>query len=133
MSIVPGTPRRRWRPLCSWFSRTLAGSLVMTLAVLSAGVAAAQDDDPFDSAAPSSAGMPGKDLVVMVLSWGMWLGLAACGLAILYGAATWAGFGSSSAGRAVHGKTYVFAGLIGAAVIGLAPTAVSMLFDAGSG
>jgi hypothetical protein len=105
----------------------------MTFAVMSAGVVAAQDDDPLDSAAPSSRGMPGGDLVVTVLSWGMWLALAACGLAILYGAATWAGFGSASAGRAVHGKTYVFAGLIGAAVVGLAPTAVSMLFDAGSG
>ncbi len=131
-SVADGGRRSRWSRWRVW--QALAGSLVLTFAVLSAGVVAAQDDDdPLASAAPSSRGMPGGDLVVRVLSWGMWLGLAACGGAILYGAATWAGFGSASAGRAVHGKTYVFAGLVGAAVIGLAPTAVSMLFDAGAG
>ena len=88
-------------------------------------------DDPVSGAAPSSAGMPGVALVKSILGWGMWLGLAACALVIVYGAATWAGFGSASSGRAVHGKTYVMAGLIGALVIGLVPTAVSMLFQAG--
>ena len=75
--------------------------------------------------------MPGGPLVRQLLGWGMWLGLAACLVVTLYGAATWAGWGSASAGRAVHGKTYVIAGLIGAAIIGLAPTIVSMMFDAG--
>ena len=86
---------------------------------------------PLDDASPSSQGMPGGPQVVQFLSWGMWLGLAAAGAAIIYGAATWRGFGSASAGRAVEGKTYVIAGLVGAFVIGLAATAVNLMFAAG--
>ena len=71
-------------------------------------------------------------MVTQILGWLMWLGLAACGAAILYGAASWRGWGSASSGRAVEGKTYVISGAIGALVIGLAPTVVKMLFDAGS-
>ncbi len=86
---------------------------------------------PIDGTSPSSAGMPGAGFVRQLLSWGQWLGLAACGLAIIYGAATWAGFGTASAGRAATGKTYVIAGGAGAAVLGLLPFIVSMLFAAG--
>ncbi len=109
--------------------------LVLAVAVLAPwlfGAPAAAQDSPLDGASPSGSGMPARDLIRDVLSWGMYVGLGACGAAILFGGATWAGFGSASAGRAVHGKTYVIAGLIGAAVIGIAPTAVNMLFDAGS-
>ena len=52
------------------------------------------------------------------------------GLAILYGAATWRGMNGNT-GRGVEGKMYVAAGAIGAMVIGLAPTIVRVLFDAG--
>ncbi len=86
---------------------------------------------PIDGTSPSSAGMPGAGFVRQLMGWGQWLGLAACGLAIIYGAATWAGFGTASAGRAATGKTYVLAGGAGAAVLGLLPFIVSMLFDAG--
>ncbi len=111
----------RWALVACWLSLPQ---------LLFAGSVSAEG--PLDDASPSSAGLPGKELIRDVLSWGMYLGLGACGAAILFGGATWAGFGSASAGRAVHGKTYVIAGLIGAAVIGLAPTAVNMLFEAGS-
>ena len=102
--------------------------LVLLAVVVPAGRASAS---PLDDASPSSQGMPGGPQVVQFLSWGMWLGLAAAGAAIIYGAATWRGFGSASAGRAVEGKTYVIAGLVGAFVIGLAATAVNLMFAAG--
>ena len=76
--------------------------------------------------------MPGAALVRQILGWLSWLGLAACAAVIVYGAATWAGFGSASSGRAVHGKTYVIAGAVGALIIGLVPTLVRTLFRAGS-
>lgn len=103
-------------------------ALVLLAAVVPVGRASAS---PLDDASPSSQGMPGGPQVVQFLSWGMWLGLAAAGAAIIYGAATWRGFGSASAGRAVEGKTYVIAGLVGAFVIGLAATAVNLMFAAG--
>lgn len=106
----------------------MAIALVLLAAVVPAGRVSAS---PMDDASPSSQGMPGGPQVVQFLSWGMWLGLAAAGAAIIYGAATWRGFGSASAGRAVEGKTYVIAGLVGAFVIGLAATAVNLMFAAG--
>jgi hypothetical protein len=106
----------------------VAIALVLVAAVVPVGRASAS---PLDDASPSSEGMPGGPQVVQFLSWGMWLGLAAAGAAIIYGAATWRGFGSASAGRAVEGKTYVIAGLVGAFVIGLAATAVNLMFAAG--
>lgn len=106
----------------------VAVALVLLAAVVPVGRASAS---PLDDASPSSEGMPGGPQVVQFLSWGMWLGLAAAGAAIIYGAATWRGFGSASAGRAVEGKTYVIAGLVGAFVIGLAATAVNLMFAAG--
>ena len=82
---------------------------------------------------PSSAGLPGADFVRSLVGWGKWLGLGACGLVMIYGAATWAGFGSASAGRAVQGKTYVLSGVIGAAVIGLVAVVVPMMYTAAGG
>jgi hypothetical protein len=79
---------------------------------------------------PSSDGLPGAALFSQILSWGFWLALGVCGLAILYGAATWRGMNGNT-GRGVEGKMYVAAGAIGAMVIGLAPTIVNVLFDAG--
>lgn len=85
---------------------------------------------PLDDVSPSSEGLPGAALFTQILSWGFWLALGVCGLAILYGAATWRGMNGNS-GRGVEGKMYVAAGAIGAMVIGLAPTIVRVLFDAG--
>lgn len=85
---------------------------------------------PLDDVSPSSEGLPGAALFSQILSWGFWLALGVCGLAILYGAATWRGMNGNS-GRGVEGKMYVAAGAIGAMVIGLAPTIVNVLFDAG--
>lgn len=74
---------------------------------------------PLDDVSPSSDGLPGAALFTQILSWGFWLALGVCGLAILYGAATWRGMNGNS-GRGVEGKMYVAAGAIGAMVIGLA-------------
>lgn len=119
-----GQPRGIW----AVGSVPVATALVLLAVVVPAGRVSAS---PLDDASPSSEGMPGGPQVVQFLSWGMWLGLAAAGAAIIYGAATWRGFGSASAGRAVEGKTYVIAGLVGAFVIGLAATAVNLMFAAG--
>lgn len=95
--------------------------------VASSGVAEAS---PLDDVSPSSEGLPGAGLFTQILSWGFWIALGVCGLVILYGAATWRGMNGNS-GRGVEGKMYVAAGAIGAMIIGLAPTIVSVLFDAG--
>ena len=63
---------------------TVAGAVVAL--VMSSGTALAQEQ-PLDGVSPSSTGMPGAALVRQLLSWGFWLGLAACGGAIIYGAA----------------------------------------------
>lgn len=102
---------------------------VLTGAALVAPSGAA-DASPLDDVSPSSDGLPGAALFTQILSWGFWLALGVCGLVILYGAATWRGMNGNS-GRGVEGKMYVAAGAIGAMVIGLAPTIVSVLFDAG--
>lgn len=114
-------------------SRWLAGAVMLppvAAAVVFASPARAAAASPFDDVSPSSDGLPGAGLFTQILSWGFWLALGVCGLAILYGAATWRGMNGNS-GRGVEGKMYVAAGAIGAMIIGLAPTIVSVLFDAG--
>jgi hypothetical protein len=96
-----------------------------------APVVFADDSNPVNGSSPSSSGMPGAGLVHQLLSWGQWLGMAACALVIVYGAATWHGFAGASAGRSVAGKTYVMAGGLGLLLIGLLPKLVTMLFSAG--
>ncbi|MFN3255456.1 MAG: hypothetical protein ACE37B_07150 [Ilumatobacter sp.] len=114
--------------------RRLAFGVWTTLPVLTGAVLVAPsgtaDASPLDDVSPSSDGLPGAVLFTQILSWGFWLALGVCGLVILYGAATWRGMNGNS-GRGVEGKMYVAAGAIGAMVIGLAPTIVSVLFDAG--
>ncbi len=114
-------------------SRWLAVAVMLppvAAAVVFASPARATAASPFDDVSPSSDGLPGAGLFTQILSWGFWLALGVCGLAILYGAATWRGMNGNS-GRGVEGKMYVAAGAIGAMIIGLAPTIVSVLFDAG--
>lgn len=114
--------------------RLLNGVGAMTLPPLFAAVLLSPQGrvwaSPLDDVSPSSDGLPGAALFVQILSWGFWLALGVCGLAIIYGAATWRGMNGNS-GRGVEGKMYVAAGAIGAMIIGLAPTIVSVLFDAG--
>ena len=114
--------------------RRVIWSAAAVLPPLTAGVLFASPDpvgaSPLDDVSPSSDGLPGAGLFTQILSWGFWLALGVCGLAILYGAATWRGMNGNS-GRGVEGKMYVAAGAIGAMIIGLAPTIVSVLFDAG--
>ena len=119
----PSSLRARW----------LVGAVMLppvTAAAVFASPARAAAASPFDDVSPSSDGLPGAGLFIQILSWGFWLALGVCGLAILYGAATWRGMNGNS-GRGVEGKMYVAAGAIGAMIIGLAPTIVSVLFDAG--
>ncbi len=118
----PDHPRRRLS-----VGATLVPPLIVGLAVGRSEPAAAS---PLDDVSPSSDGLPGAGLFTQILSWGFWIALGVCGLAILYGAATWRGMNGNT-GRGVEGKMYVAAGAIGAMVIGLAPTIVRVLFDAG--
>lgn len=110
--------RGRWLPV--WAAPMLV--------LVAEGTVHAQQD--LEDTRPNGAGLPGREFLVQLLGWGMWLGIAACIGAVIYGGATWMGFGASSAHRAVSGKAYVVGGLIGAAAIGLAPTAVNMVLRA---
>ncbi len=115
-------------------SRSVAALATAVVPPLVAGTLLASPESasasPLDGVSPSSDGLPGAGLFTQILSWGFWLALGVCGLAILYGAATWRGMNGNT-GRGVEGKMYVAAGAIGAMVIGLAPTIVRVLFDAG--
>ena len=104
---------------------------IVIVSLWAATPAFADTSDPVAGSKPSSAGMPGANLVQDILGWGQWLGIAACAMVIIYGAATWHGFAGASAGRSVAGKTFVMAGGVGLLLIGLLPTIVKMLFSAG--
>lgn len=83
---------------------------------------------------PDADGMPGADLVQQLLDWlsqvALWGSLAS----ILVGAAI---FGlSQHAGNyagAYRGKQLAAAGIVGACLAGVAPTAVNLLFEAAGG
>jgi hypothetical protein len=116
---------------CGHFASRVGFSIVpLLMAGLLVGSSGRVLASPLDDVSPSSDGLPGADLFQNILGWAFWLALGVCGLVILYGAATWRGMNGNS-GRGVEGKMYVAAGAIGAMVIGLAPTIVSVLFDAG--
>lgn len=111
--------------------RAVTAAPLAAAVMFAATPAFADTSDPVAGSKPSSSGMPGAALVQNILGWGQWLGMAACALVIIYGAATWHGFAGASAGRSVAGKTYVMAGGVGLLLIGLLPTIVKMLFSAG--
>ena len=111
--------------------RAVTVTPIVTATLWAATPAFADTSDPVAGSSPSSAGMPGASLVQDILGWGQWLGMAACAMVIIYGAATWHGFAGASAGRSVAGKTFVMAGGVGLVLIGLLPTLVKMLFAAG--
>ena len=80
---------------------------------------------------PTSEGMPGANLVKQLLSWLAQLALWGSLASILAGATVY-GLAQNAANYngAYRGKQLAVAGAIGAALAGLAPTAISMLFRA---
>jgi hypothetical protein len=80
---------------------------------------------------PTTNGMPGADLLQTILNWlaqaALWGSLGA----ILAGAGLfWAGHHSGNFSGASRGKTLAVAGLVGACLAGVAPTAVNLLYTA---
>ncbi len=85
------------------------------------------------SVSPSSAGMPGADLIQQLLNWGQMLALWGSLGALLVGAAMYGlAREGGSYGGASRGKNLAMGGIVGAILAGLAPTAVNMLFQAAS-
>ena len=80
---------------------------------------------------PSSAGMPGAELIQRLLNWAQMLALWGSLAAILAGAAMYGlsreGGSYNGAGR---GKGLALGGVVGAILAGVAPAAVNMLFSA---
>ena len=89
--------------------------------------------DPVDPS-PSTDGMPGAALWNQVLGWmmqwGLWLSLAAI---VLGAGGWWVSASTGSYGGASKGKQFVLGGAVGALIIGLGPTIVNLLFNAGQG
>ena len=86
------------------------------------------------NATPSANGLPGAGFLQRLIDWTAQIGLWGSLAAILIGAAL---FGlSQQAGNyagASRGKHLVMGGAIGAAITGLAPTIVNLLFNASRG
>ena len=86
------------------------------------------------TAYPTSSGMPGADLIQKLLNWltqvALWGSLAS----ILVGAAAWGLSQNMGAyANAYRGKQLALAGVAGACLAGVAPTAVNLLFRAAGG
>ena len=85
------------------------------------------------SVSPSSAGMPGAQLISQLMSWLSQLALWGSLASILVGAAI---YGISKEGghgyNATKGRMLAAGGAVGAILAGLAPTIVNMLFKAAS-
>jgi hypothetical protein len=83
---------------------------------------------------PTSSGMPGAELIEQLLGWldqvALWGSLAS----ILVGAAIY-GLSQNTGNYAggFRGRQLAVAGVVGACLAGLAPTAVNMLFRAAGG
>jgi hypothetical protein len=82
---------------------------------------------------PTTSGMPGAELIQRLLNWlaqaALWGSLAA----ILAGAAIiWGSHHTGNLSGASRGKTMAVAGLIGACLAGVAPSAVNLLYKAAS-
>ena len=86
------------------------------------------------SVSPTSSGMPGAQLIQQLLGWmdqiALWGSLAS----VLVGAAIY-GLSQNTGNYAggYRGKQLAVAGLVGACLAGLAPTAINMLFRAAGG
>ncbi len=86
------------------------------------------------SVSPTAAGMPGGELIQQMLNWlsqvALWGSLAS----ILVGAAVYGLAQNSGAyANAYRGKQLAVAGVAGACLAGVAPTAVNLLFRAAGG
>ncbi len=86
------------------------------------------------NATPSSAGLPGAGLVQKMLDWLDQLALWGSLASILVGAAIY-GLAQQSGNYSggFRGKQLAFAGVIGACLAGVAPTAINMFFQAAGG
>lgn len=86
------------------------------------------------SVSPTSAGMPGGQLIQQMLNWlsqvALWGSLAS----VLVGAAVY-GLSQNTGGyaNAYRGKQLAIAGVAGACLAGVAPTAINLLFRAAGG
>lgn len=82
---------------------------------------------------PTSAGMPGAELINQLISWLSQIALWGSLASILIGAAV---YGISKEGghgyNATKGRVLAAGGAVGAILAGLAPTIVNMLFRAAS-
>ncbi|MBP6730001.1 MAG: hypothetical protein KA129_10270 [Microthrixaceae bacterium] len=85
-------------------------------------------------AQPSSAGMPGAELIQQMLNWLSQLALWGSLASILIGAGVY-GLSQNSGNYAgsYRGKQLALAGVIGACLAGIAPTAINLLFQAAGG
>ena len=118
-----GTRQGSWRrKLTATVTTGVAGSLLV-------GSSAFGQVGPVS---PTTVGMPGDGLWQKVLGWmmqwGLWLSLAAI---VLGAGGWWISASTGSYGGASRGKQFVLGGAVGALVIGLAPTMVDLLFNAG--
>lgn len=83
---------------------------------------------------PSADGMPGADLIRRLLAWLSQLALWGSLGSILAGATVYGiAQNSSHPNGAFRGKQLAVAGAVGAALAGLAPTVITMLFRAAGG
>ena len=117
----------RWRKFAF---RTGTVLMFATVILLPTSAAFADPVNP----TPSTDGMPGAALWNQVLGWmmqwGLWLSLAAI---VLGAGGWWVSASTGSYGGASKGKQFVLGGAIGALIIGLGPTIVNLLFNAGQG
>ena len=86
------------------------------------------------SVRPSTAGMPGAALIQQLLDWLAQLALWGSLASILAGAAVY-GIASNTGhvGGGYRGKQLAAAGVVGACLAGIAPTAINLLFQAAGG
>lgn len=83
---------------------------------------------------PTAAGMPGAELLQQMLDWLSQLALWGSLASILLGAALY-GLSQQSGNHAggFRGKQLALAGVIGACLAGVAPTAINLFFQAAGG
>ena len=83
------------------------------------------------SVTPTTAGMPGGELVQKLLNWTQMFALWGSLAAVLVGAAMYGlAREGGSYSNASRGKGLAIGGLVGAVLAGIAPTAVNLLFQA---
>lgn len=110
------------------------GHAVTAVAVITAQAEPPNAQPPPIDVTPSSEGMPGAPLLHKLLSWLAQLALWGSLASILAGATVY-GIAQNAANYngAYRGKQLAVAGAIGAALAGLAPAAITMLYQAAGG